>query len=36
MVKQTGYGIAAPTLANIKLETPEIIKQGSRYGVNLK
>ena len=35
-VKQTGYGIAAPTLADMKLEKPEIIKQGSRYGVKLK
>ena len=36
MVKQTGYGIAAPTLADMNLETPEIIKQGGRYGVKLK
>ena len=36
MVKQTGYGIASPTLADMKLETPEIIKQGGRYGVKLK
>lgn len=36
MVKQTGYGIAAPTLADMKLETPEIIKQGPRYGIKLK
>lgn len=36
MVKQTGYGISAPSLADMKLETPEIIKQGSRYGVKLK
>ena len=36
MVKQTGYGIAAPTLEDMKLETPEIIKQGSRYGVKLR
>ena len=36
MVKQTGYGIASPTLNDMKLETPEIIKQGSRYGVKLK
>ena len=36
MVKQTGYGIATPTLADMKLEKPEIIKQGSRYGVKLK
>ena len=36
MVKQTGYGIAAPTIEDMKLETPEIIKQGSRYGIKLK
>ncbi len=36
MAKQTGYGIASPTLSDMKLETPEIIKQGSRYGVKLK
>ena len=35
-VKQTGYGIASPTLTDMKLEKPEIIKQGSRYGVKLK
>ena len=35
-VKQTGYGIATPSLSDMKLETPEIIKQGSRYGVKLK
>ena len=28
MVKQTGYGIAAPSLEDLKLEKPEIIKQG--------
>lgn len=36
MVKQTGYGIAAPTLEDMKLDPPEIIKQGSRYGIKLK
>lgn len=36
MVKQTGYGIASPTLTDMKLSTPEIIKQGSRYGIKLK
>ena len=36
MVKQTGYGVASPTLSDMKLDTPEIIKQGSRYGVKLK
>ena len=36
MVKKTGYGVANPTLADMKLETPEVIKQGSRYGIKLK
>lgn len=36
MVKQTGYGVASPSLSDMKLDTPEIIKQGSRYGVKLK
>jgi len=35
-VKQTGYGIASPTLSDMKLETPEVIKQGGRYGIKLK
>ena len=34
--KSTGYGIVYPTLKDMKLETPEIVKQGSRYGVKLK
>ena len=36
MVKQTGYGIATPTLEDMTLEKPEIIKQGARYGIKLK
>ena len=36
MVKSTGYGVAYPTLADMKLDAPEIIKQGSRYGIKLK
>lgn len=36
MVKQTGYGVASPTLSDMQLDTPEIIKQGSRYGIKLK
>lgn len=36
MVKQTGYGVASPTLDDMKLDTPEITKQGSRYGVKLR
>ena len=35
-VKQSGYGIASPSLKDMKLDTPEIIKQGSRFGVKLK
>lgn len=36
MVKQTGYGIAPPTLEDMVLDEPEIIRQGSRFGVRLK
>lgn len=36
MVKQTGYGTSFPTINDMKLDTPEIIKQGTRYGVRLK
>ncbi len=36
MVKQTGYGVATPSLKDMKLDTPEIIKQGNRFGVKLK
>lgn len=36
MSKSTGYGIVYPTLKDMKLQTPEIIKQGNRYGVKLK
>lgn len=35
-VKQTGYGVASPSIDDMKLEKPEIVKQGSRYGVKLK
>lgn len=35
-VKQTGYGIASPSLSDMKLETPEVIKQGARYGIKLR
>ena len=36
MANKTGYGILYPTLNEMKLQTPEVIKQGSRYGVRLK
>lgn len=35
-VAATGYGIVMPTLDELALEEPEIIKQGGRYGVRLK
>ena len=36
MVKQTGYGVATPSIEDMKLDTPEITKQGPRFGVKLK
>lgn len=36
MVKQTGYGVAAPSLNDMSLDEPEIIRQGARFGVRLK
>ena len=36
MVKSTGYGIATPSIEDMTLEKPEIIKQGPRFGVKLK
>lgn len=36
MVKTTGYGVANPTIKDMKLDKPEITKQGSRYGIKLK
>ena len=36
MVKQTGYGIAIPSIEDMKLDKPEIVKQGPRYGIKLK
>lgn len=35
MTYKTGYGIVYPSLKDMKLERPEVIKQGSRYGVRL-
>ncbi|MCI5703719.1 MAG: stage IV sporulation protein A [Oscillospiraceae bacterium] len=35
-VRETGYGIVAPGAEEMKLEEPEIVKQGGRYGVRLK
>jgi stage IV sporulation protein A len=36
MVRQTGYGIAPPSIQEMTLDEPEIIRQGSRFGVRLK
>lgn len=34
-VESTGYGIVMPTIDELSLEEPEIVKQGGRYGVRL-
>ena len=35
-VKDTGYGLVAPQLSEMSFEEPEIVKQGSKFGVKLK
>lgn len=35
-VEATGYGIVMPTIEELSLEEPEIVKQGGRYGVRLR
>lgn len=35
-VKETGYGIVMPTIDELSLEQPEIIKQSGKYGIRLK
>ncbi|HCC34101.1 MAG TPA: stage IV sporulation protein A [Ruminococcaceae bacterium] len=35
-VEATGYGIVMPTIEELKLEDPEIMRQGGRYGVRLR
>lgn len=35
-VRATGYGIVMPTSGEMHLETPEIVRKGSAYGVKLK
>ena len=34
--RETGYGVVVPTVDELLLEEPEIMKQGGRYGVRLK
>lgn len=35
-VEATGYGIVMPSIDELRLEEPEIVKQGGRYGVRLR
>ncbi len=35
-VEQTGYGIVMPTVDEMELDEPEIIKQSGRYGIRLR
>lgn len=35
-VRETGYGLVPPTMDELTLEEPEIIKQGGRFGVRLR
>lgn len=35
-VSQKGYGIVSPSIDELTLEEPEIVKQGNRFGVRLK
>lgn len=35
-VRATGYGLVPPAMAELTLEEPEIVRQGSQFGVRLK
>lgn len=35
-VRQSGYGVVLPLREEIQIDTPEVIRQGNRYGVRLK
>ena len=35
-VRATGYGIVSPGIEELSLEEPEIVKQGSKFGVRLR
>ena len=34
--EENGYGVVLPTIEEMNLEEPELVKQGGRYGVKLK
>lgn len=35
-VKETGYGLVAPSMDEMSMEEPEMVRQGGRFGVRLK
>lgn len=35
-VRETGYGMVSPDVYELKLEDPEIVRQGNRFGLKLK
>ncbi len=35
-VKETGYGLVPPSMEEMSMEEPEIVRQGGRFGVKLK
>ena len=35
-VEETGYGVVSPKMDEMRLEEPELVKQGSKFGVRLK
>lgn len=35
-VKEKGYGVVNPTIDDMELEEPELVKKGNRFGVRLK
>lgn len=35
-VRATGYGLVAPSMSELMLEEPQIVRQGSQFGVKLK
>ena len=35
-VRRTGYGMVAPSMDELRLQEPELVKQGAHYGVRMK
>lgn len=35
-VRETGYGLVSPQLSEMKFDEPEMVKQGTKFGVKLK